>query len=259
MSELPIPKFSMGQTVYYPGTTSVIERLTCPDCLGSQQWKVTTPAGTEMVTDCQRCAGHSRIADLPRPERRVYKPTVTKLTVGKISASTQPEWGDEDLVRYMCSETGIGSGSVYSESHLFTTETEAMAAAEIKAAERSAKVADEPQAMAAGRLQYLTVKDADLKQTWSERWDAWYSYRRLKEVMSETLSDESLSDKDKIEALESENDFNTRHADLPAIGKAINQIRGLLPDTDEAKEALAVLMPRRLTEAEVPFLADLVA
>lgn len=259
MTGLPIPKFAMGQTVYLPGAESAVEHLLCPDCLDTRQWKVITPAGTEMETVCQRCSGFSLIGDLPKPERRIYKPIVTKLTIGQIDTSTQPFYGDGDLVRYMCTETGVGSGSIYNESRLFASPEEAMAAAETEAVEHTSKVEAEPSAMSARRLDYLTVKDAVLDKAWSSSWNAWYAYRKLKDVLDETLGDDSLSSSEKIEALESESDWDTRYRDLPAIGDALDQLRSMLPDTEEAASALAVLMPPKPAKAEASFLDDLVA
>lgn len=58
-----------------------------------------------------------------------HTPCVRSLTIGSIRIDTN----DSDPVSYMCAETGVGSGNIYSEQTLFATQDAAEADAEIKA------------------------------------------------------------------------------------------------------------------------------
>lgn len=241
-TSLPTPKFTIGDVVYWPTTETTKEPMPCPDCLGTRRWKVITPAGTEMEAECQRCTGFGRIADLPKPERLVSKPSVRRLTVGMITATTHASFNGKDLVEYMCSETGIGGGSVYRESMLFSTEAEAMAAATAKAEKRTAEYAAAPRAMEERKLENLTIKDADIEATQSSRWNAWYAYRRLKEDIEEAVNDEGgISASERIDTLSEALDWENRGRELPDIGAALNQLRSMVPDTAETRALFETL------------------
>lgn len=241
-TSLPTPKFAIGDVVYWPTTVTTKEPVPCPDCLGTHRWKVITPAGTEMEAECQRCTGYTRIADLPKPERLVSKPSVRRLTVGKITATTHASYSNRDCVEYMCSETGIGSGAIYQESQLFATEEEAMASATAEADKRTAEYAAAPRAMDERKLECLTIKDADLEATRSSRWHAWYSYTRLRDTLKEVCENESGdSASDRIDTLNSELEYDRNYRDLPDIGAALAALRGMVPDTAETRALFETL------------------
>lgn len=241
-ASLPTPKFAICDVVYWPTTETVREPVPCPDCLGTRRWKVITPAGTEMEAECQRCTGFGRIADLPRPERIVSKPFVRRLTIGKITASTHASYGDRDRVEYMCSETGIGSGSIYQESQLFATEAEAMAAATAEADKRTAEYASVPKAIGERKLENLTIKDADLEATWSARWNAWYSYNSLRNTLQEVCENENGdSASTRLDTLNYELEYDRNYREIPAIGAALNQLRSMVPDTAETRALFETL------------------
>lgn len=125
-------KFSIGETVYFAGTRTEKRRHPCPDCLGKRKWETTSPAGTAYTFDCPRCSiSYLSERDLSL-DYSEFAPSVGKLTVGSIQYNTAKGSYDEGA-RYMCVETGVGSGSVYSESDLFRSEEEALEAAKIKA------------------------------------------------------------------------------------------------------------------------------
>ncbi|AZO39689.1 hypothetical protein EJ076_34970 [Mesorhizobium sp. M7D.F.Ca.US.005.01.1.1] len=63
-----------------------------------------------------------------------HVPAVERLTIGSIQVNTAPDSYDTGN-RYMCWETGVGSGSVYRESDLFDNEASAKLSAEFKANE----------------------------------------------------------------------------------------------------------------------------
>ena len=48
-------KFQIGQLVWYAATETQTKYITCPDCLGSRQLKVTLGDGSEIAIDCAAC------------------------------------------------------------------------------------------------------------------------------------------------------------------------------------------------------------
>lgn len=125
------PKYNIGDRVYHIGTTDSKHSHPCPDCLGSQKWSAKSPAGDEFTFDCPRCASFYQ----PYPELSLtyWKkvPYVQTLTIGSIQYDSAADEGEQ--FRYMCIETGIGSGSVYYEQKLFSDKALADAAAQLEA------------------------------------------------------------------------------------------------------------------------------
>jgi len=123
-------KFSIGDTVYHAWTTTERKQHPCPDCLGAREWEAKSPAGRAYKFACPRCGGgYQRDRDLSL-DYSVFTPSARRLTIGQVEAKAG---GPESENRYMCQETGVGSGSVYYERDLFATEAEALEAADIKA------------------------------------------------------------------------------------------------------------------------------
>ena len=126
-------KYSVGDVVFHANTTTERKQHPCPDCKGERKWHVMSPAGGEYTTACPRCTT-SYLSD--HDLSLVYTahvPWVQRLTIGSVQFNSAGGSWDSGA-RYMCQETGIGSGTVYCESKLFTTETEALAACEAMAA-----------------------------------------------------------------------------------------------------------------------------
>lgn len=125
-------KYSIGDKVYHATTTTEKKRHPCPDCLGERKWSVKSPGGIDYTIDCPRCsASYNSDRDLTL-DYSVLVPRAGALTIGSIQYNSVPSSYDHGA-RYMCRETGVGSGSVYNEADLFLTEEEALAAAKIKA------------------------------------------------------------------------------------------------------------------------------
>lgn len=122
-------KYSVGDVVYFAATNAERKRHPCPDCLGTTKWKATSPAGGEYEFACPRCAAQYNSERDLMLDYSAFVPYVTKLTIGSIQVNTAKGAYDEGA-RYMCVETGIGSGSVYDEARLFSTEVDATAAAQ---------------------------------------------------------------------------------------------------------------------------------
>lgn len=128
-------KYSVGEVVYHATTTQIRKQHPCPDCKGERKWKAISPAGCEYEFTCPRCAAGYRSERELSLEYTAHAPITQQLTVGSIKVDTKP-WSGHSAVQYMCVETGVGSGSIYDEARLFTTEAEAFAAAQLMANEQ---------------------------------------------------------------------------------------------------------------------------
>ncbi len=126
-------KFDMGQKVWRAHTATETRQHRCPDCLGTKTWHVISPAGGEFSVPCPRCSASYRSDDALRLDYVVHAPSATQLTIGKITASMATGDDRDAGTKYMCEETGIGSGSLYRENDLFETQGEALAAAQVMA------------------------------------------------------------------------------------------------------------------------------
>ena len=136
MAEI-VTKYSVGDVVYFASTVSTRKKHDCPDCLGTRKWSAQSPAGGTFEFACPRCsASYQSDRDLSL-DYTAHEPTAGRLTIGSIQVNTAPGAYDHGN-RYMCVETGIGSGSVYNEDRLFETEAEALAAAKELADEQNA-------------------------------------------------------------------------------------------------------------------------
>ena len=124
--------YDIGDTVYHASTTTETFTHECPDCMGSREWLATSPAGGEFRVPCPRCSTNYQARDELNLKYVQWVASVRRLTVGSIQANTAPDAYDAGN-RYMCVETGVGSGSVYSERDLYATEAEARSAATAKA------------------------------------------------------------------------------------------------------------------------------
>lgn len=125
-------KFSVGDRVFSAGTTIVRKQRPCPDCMGSKKWKATSPAGVDYEFSCPRCSPLYRSHQEISLDYSAHAPLVQSLTIGqvRVQAGADPE------VRYMCQETGVGSGQLWDETDLYATREEAEAAAEALAKAR---------------------------------------------------------------------------------------------------------------------------
>jgi hypothetical protein len=122
-------KFGVGDHVWFASIATETRAHDCPDCLGAREWEATSPAGATFKFSCPRCtAQYQGNSDL-NLKYQWWVPTARLLTVGQVRGYSGPDGKNE----YMCHETGIGSGSVYSEDLLFAAEEEALAAAQAKA------------------------------------------------------------------------------------------------------------------------------
>lgn len=191
---LPVPKYAIGDRVYFVSTNLTHKRLPCPDCLGSKKWRVVSPAGIECSTDCPRCK--RMFSDLPSLDVPCYESCVRSLTIGSIQINTADY--DGEPVKYMCVETGVGSGSVYKESALFADGTEAGIYADAKVAAETAVVQAAPEATKARDFSYLPIEAACTKALWDVVFNSWYAYGNLIENLEEFLKEDSGDSVEKI-------------------------------------------------------------
>lgn len=128
---IPTPEFKIGDAVYCASANWSARKIQCPDCLGTAKWEVKAPSGETWEVACNTCnkGWHSDglIDDYG------YHAHVKNLTIGSVRIDT----ASDRVIEYMCEETGIGSGTVYSQDALFTSEDIAKLAAE-KLSERFA-------------------------------------------------------------------------------------------------------------------------
>lgn len=254
---LPTPKYQIGQRVFRATETSAVEALPCPDCLGTKKWKVTTPGGTELEAPCLRCGqGHS-LRNVPSLEYRVCRALVTPLTIGSIQIDTNAGargWGCDDLVKYMCTETGVGSGSVYNERDLYETEAEAESAAAAGVSLKNSEAKAKPERIAQADLSYLPLKDAVIKVANDAIWESWYRYRSLRENIEEIAKEDGGTLSDLRDALQSELDFDRKyrgdnHVFDRLIKAAVNAAQ--LYGDDKLLEAVRALPLYRARKAEI--------
>lgn len=205
MTDLPIPRYAIGQTVYHPTIDRTTEALPCPDCLGARKWRAVSPAGEEHETACPRCTDHhyarSGRDDLPALAVVRYVPRADRLTIGSITVKTHPYRGD-DHVEYMTSTTG--SGSIYRESHLYPNEMSALGAATIQATIKNAKVEATPQVTKSRAFSGLTYTDAAIAALNDNIFSSWQAFRSLTYAIESALPDDPKNDNDDQRAMREE-------------------------------------------------------
>lgn len=115
------PKFNIGDTIYHLRISYAEKKIPCPDCLGTREWKVICPSGEEFQHCCNTCyAGWSSSSGYVRIyEDQIF---IREMTVGSVRYDSNEK---DNQFSYMCQETGVGSGSVYYQKDMFSTEEEA--------------------------------------------------------------------------------------------------------------------------------------
>lgn len=129
------PKHEIGDQVWAASSDRVDKRLTCPDCLGTKAWQVTTAGGDQFELPCGTCAyGFESLGYIASTER---VGTAQLLTIVTIRVDTH----NERPVSYMMRETSDGSsGSIHYEDDLYLMEDEAVVMGEVRAKEVQASI-----------------------------------------------------------------------------------------------------------------------
>jgi hypothetical protein len=232
MSDLPTPKYKIGDTVYACDLKRVKRQLPCPDCLGSTEWAVKSPAGTEMTVSCPRCTARywsGTPNDMPSLDYWEHEATTRPLTIGSVRAETHDHDGGPK-VTYMCRETGIGSGSLWYEDRLYETQAEALEVGQAEAALENSENEKKPERINARKISDMTLISAAIKDADSRVWNAWYSYRRLKEDFEEWGAEAKLSGDDR-EAFDHILQREREHRDSPEPA-LLNAVKLLLGEHD---------------------------
>jgi len=155
MTDLPVPKYAIGAVVYHPEVRSSAEYVPCPDCLGKRTWHAALPNGEELDFLCPTCTrGYETTGTVHSWE---VQGSVRELTIASVRIDTN----EANPVEYMCYETGVGSGQVWSE-HLLHADRETAEALlpklieerrwqliESRATDRKRKIEDGPGRMVA--------------------------------------------------------------------------------------------------------------
>lgn len=105
-------KYNLGDVVYKASCHRDSYFEECPDCDGTGKWKVE---GKDLQIECKTCNQHYW-GSAGKVQKYKYFPKVKKLTIGQIRVQV----GHDPEVRYMCEETGLGSGSLWDESTLLS-------------------------------------------------------------------------------------------------------------------------------------------
>lgn len=131
-------KFSVGDKVWHASTVEEQRQHPCPDCNGERKWQAVSPAGYEYTFACPRCSARFASHDELSLAYTAHAAAARQLTIGSVRHdSHEGAFGNHERNTYMCQETGVGGGTIYYESNLFSTEAEALVAAELMAAKNN--------------------------------------------------------------------------------------------------------------------------
>jgi hypothetical protein len=185
---IPTPRFAVGARVWSIDTYVTQDVHPCPDCKDTREWKATSPVGDTFTIKCLRCstpyAGFLQQLSSLAFNKATY--SARSLTVGSVQIDT----AHDDPVRYMCHETGVGSGRVYYEKDFFTSEQDAIAEAEVRNKAEQARL----DATTFNRISAESAKwplSAAVPSAWQhDLYDAWFRARQLRELIEELLDGE---------------------------------------------------------------------
>lgn len=108
------PKFEIGDLVFYVRVSYTSVEIVCPDCVGQKKWTVSAPSGKSWEVGCNTCRyGYFSTGKVLEYGDHIQ---MDCCTIGSVRTDTSDQ---ENPIRYMCIETGVGSGTVYNESELF--------------------------------------------------------------------------------------------------------------------------------------------
>ena len=190
----PTPKYALGDKVWTANISMKKVDSPCPDCMGSKKWEATSPAGESFAFDCPTCA---RTHDYTL-RHQVPEFAIRQLTIGSVQINTT----DEEPVRYMCHETGIGSGTLWGESKLSADEEGAKVIGRNLVAERIAWLASEIDRNSRNNggegtgermrhaLRYHTFTTREIAEAKSQAWRIGYKLENLCNAIAELDSHE---------------------------------------------------------------------
>lgn len=185
MTDLPTPRFKIGDMIWTSGFTTKMKSRKCPECDGKGEWECTSPAGNKLTFTCPMCKPYSDAA------RRLYLPAydirVSHLTVGSIRIDTAAT--HRSKVEYMCLETGIGGGSIYYEDRCFETEEAARVVAKASAEEWLARELAKPEYKVRLEMYSYNLRDGLVAEAQQKASDMAYKLGDLKAAVEEALKE----------------------------------------------------------------------
>jgi len=107
-------KYNLDDTVYTIWSNQKQNIVKCPTCEGKGSYTLKD----SIERSCPECYGRKTKTIFEKESWKIQK----TLTIGQIRIQ---ETEEEKEIKYMCYETGIGSGTIYSEETLFATKEKA--------------------------------------------------------------------------------------------------------------------------------------
>lgn len=118
-------RVDVGDLVYRASADWSNKQVQCPDCLGTRSWEAHLPNGEIIPITCPACEyGFESRGTVLVGE---VVGSVARLTVGSCEVEMDRREGHEGELaeRYMCEETGVGSGTVHYGHDLCESHAEA--------------------------------------------------------------------------------------------------------------------------------------
>lgn len=182
VADLPVPKYRIGQTLYYADTTRTTAKMECPDCRGTKVWLVKT-ATDVLETPCQRCCGgymsrgHQDKLNL---SYTVHEAVAHRFTPDNLEAKTKGYDGVPSVM-YWSNKGGRN------ETDLHDTEEAALMIARVRAAALNAKEEATLERLEQRHIGTLKIDDALYDEFKNSLWQSWYRFRSLLEKITETI------------------------------------------------------------------------
>lgn len=120
-------KYGIGDKVWGVHIWQGRKEIVCPECEGGGTLKIE---GRDKYIECINCWKRGKVITEDPDQYYIARP----LTIGSIEAF----FGKLLIVKYMCDETGVGSGTVWKQENLFLSEEEAVTYAATFKAKRQA-------------------------------------------------------------------------------------------------------------------------
>lgn len=183
--EIPVPKYTIGDTLYTTGYTQEYVDAPCPDCSGTHVWQVKTGSGIEFEIPCQRCAWHS---GMPQWQIRQYTPIVHEYMVTGVKFAYRADPGRYRKVAevsYECKSNELR------EADVFADRDACMAVATERAATEAERHKVTAAGQYAGHISSMAIRDAVAFAAEELRRQAEIKYERAVEKITE-LKDEYI-------------------------------------------------------------------
>lgn len=245
-SDLPEPKFAVGQTVWRAGISYRDEQLPCPDCLDTRKWIVTTPAGQTYEAKCQRCQGglvYTHADSIPSLRYRVAVPNPTSLEIVSVEVRSKGTWAKPEITYW-----GPGNGSA--EDAVYGSREEALAVSEIMAAKQNDEERAKPEFLEQKNIGDLKFEDAHLDRFKNGLWHAWYAYNDVIEKLDSHLEGKETLTEGDVSWLRTDFRYAAeyRAKDDRPLDKLVDAVRAALAGDLSLLPAAYAALPEALTK-----------